>query len=382
VEIDISQLAPVDENHLYQAGDHFEVLPENNDVDVDTIALGFGWVLDSVFEIDQDNISDVSPRSLAANIKGPCSVRNMLKYFADLTSPPSRGMLGFFAAQLQLVSPETAATFKKLIMPDENNNDQYPAFIQKHRTLLDLQRAYPQVNHLDLGQWLASVTVIQPRRYSIACSPLTNPKSVHLAVGVVDDVVDNKHYPGLASSFMNRASAGTPLRASLKSSKNTFSLPQDPSVPIIMIAAGTGLAPFRGFLQERQVSELAGDAVLFFGCRRPDQDYIYQEELDNFSVLKNKFVAFSRLDEKSSTRYVQHQLMTEASYVWNLLFPSDPNVKPASVYICGSGAMSNDVRRTFCNMAISFGVASNDDEADQVIDNLISENRYLCDVWG
>lgn len=389
IEIDISKLSPVGDKNLYNAGDHLEVFPENSKDAVEAVALSFGWVLDSVFEIEQETLSNVSPRSLASNVKGPCTIRNMLTYYADITSPPSRAVLACFGAQLKLISPDTAETFIKLLMPDANNQDQYPAFIKKHRTLLDLQKAYPQVNRLDLGQFLAAVPVIQPRRYSIASSPLAHPKSAHLTVGVVDDVVNDKHYSGLASSFLKNGKENMNFRASLKSSKSTFSMPSDPSVPLIMISAGTGFSPFRGFLQERKVqreqSENVGDAVLFFGCRRADQDYIYQEELEEYAsngVISNLHVAFSRNENQSPIKYVQHALISNASEVWNLLYPSDPNAKPAAIYICGSGAMSRDVRRAFVSMAISFGMASTDEEAEEFIDKLSDENRYLCDVWG
>jgi cytochrome P450/NADPH-cytochrome P450 reductase len=390
VEIDISQLSPIgDKSMLYNAGDHLEVFPENSKDTVEALALNFGWVLDSVFEIDQETLSDVSPRSLAKNIVGPCSIRNMLTYYADVTSPPSRAVLACFASQLKLVAPDTASTFKELLMPDANNNDQYPEFVKKYRTLLDLQRAFPQVNRLDLGQFLASVPVIQPRRYSIASSPLVHPSSAHLTVGVVDDVVNDKHYYGLASSFLKRGSDGMKIRANLKSSKSTFSMPSDPRVPLILISAGTGFSPFRGFLQERkaqmEAGKIVGETILFFGCRRKDQDYIYQDELEKYDqegVLTQLHVAFSRSIEESPIKYVQHQLLANAGEVWDLLYPSDPHAKPAAVYVCGSGAMSRDVRRTFCIMALSFGVATNDEEADKIIDGLTNNKRYLCDVWG
>jgi cytochrome P450/NADPH-cytochrome P450 reductase len=389
IEIDISDLSPIgDKGHRYNAGDHLEVYPVNDNTTVDAIALNFGWILDSVFEVDQETLSDVSPRSLAKNIVGPCSVRNMLTYYADITSAPSRAVFACFAAHLKLVAPDTAATFEKIIMPDTISEDQYPEFIKKHRTLLDLQRAYPQVNCLDLGQFLASVPIIQPRRYSIASSPLTYPTSAHLTVGIVDDVINNKHYSGLASSFLKRGSHGLKVRANLKSSKSTFSLPTDPSVPLILISAGTGFSPFRGFLQERQAQleqgENVGETVLFFGCRRSDEDFIYQDELKNYNekVLAQLYTAFSRNAEHSPLKYVQHQLLANASKIWNMIHPSDPNVKPAAIYICGSGAMSHDVRRTFSNIVISFGMASNGEEAEKYINGLVDEKRYLCDVWG
>jgi cytochrome P450/NADPH-cytochrome P450 reductase len=393
IEIDISQLESVSHNkeHLYEAGDHIEIMPENSLQEVERIALGFGLVLDAVFEIDASSVDGLSPRSMAASIHGPCTVRNALLYYADLLSPPSRRMLSYFAAQLHATAPETAEKFDSLTMPDKNNQDQYPEFIKMHRTLLDLQLAFPQVNRIDLGQFLAAVGVMQPRRYSIASSPLVHPKHAHISVGIVDDVLGGKHYPGLSSSYLSTRQDEnlTAIRAGLKSSKSTFSMPEDITKPLIMIAAGTGIAPFRGFLQEHEAQidngKKIGETVLFFGCRRSDQDYIYQEELESYAssgVLSHLHVAFSRSGEQSPIRYVQHALISNASEVWNLIYPTDPNVKPAAVYVCGSGAMSRDVRRTFLSMALSFGMATTDEEAEKFIDKLMDEKRYLCDVWG
>ncbi|KAI8149551.1 cytochrome P450 [Fennellomyces sp. T-0311] len=385
IELDISSLIPLTDNgNLYEAGDHLEVMPENDAKVVQAVALNFGWVLDSVFEVDRESIKDVSPRSLAASIRGPCTVRNALTYYADLSSPPTRTMLSIFAEQLSKASPETAETFRGLIMPDST---EYPAFIEKNRTLLELQKNYPQVNQLDIGQFLSAVGIMQPRRYSIASSPLSHPKKAHLTVGVVHDVLkDGREFYGLASSYLSRTPDKN-IRAALKSSKSTFGLPSDPSVPIIMIAAGTGLSPFRGFLQERAYQRQEGDksigqCVLFFGCRRSDQDFIYGDELNGYvdsGVLSSLHVAFSRQNEP--VKYVQHQLLANATEVWALLNGSDGQ-PPASVYVCGAGNMSRDVRRTFNNMAKSFGAAHTDEEADDFIQKLLDEGRYNEDVWG
>ncbi|KAI9363256.1 cytochrome P450 [Pilaira anomala] len=389
IEIEISQLESVSsiKDHLYEAGDHIEIMPENDVKEAERIALGFGLVLDSVFEIDAESVTGLSPRSMAASIKGPCTVRNALVYYADLMSPPSRRMLSFFAAQLHATAPETAKKFDSLTMPDENNQDQYPAFIKKYRTLLDLQLAFPQVKRIDLGQFLTAVGVMQPRRYSIASSPLVFPKHAHIAVGIVDDIVGDKHYPGLASSYLNRLQNKSRVRAQLKSSKSTFSMPEDITKPLVMIAAGTGISPFRGFIQERAFQkkngQQVGPCILFFGCRNPEKDYIYSDELEeyiNAGVLINKHIAFSRLNPPTTQKYVQHAVLANAGEVWSLLF--NKNGSNGAIYICGSGAMSRDVCSTFQVISKSFGVAQNDDEADQFLQKLIDEKSLFQDVWG
>ncbi|KAI8064291.1 cytochrome P450 [Gilbertella persicaria] len=384
LEIDVSQLEPIGEQAIYEPGDHIEILPENDIQQVEQIALGFGFVLDAVFELDLSNVENLSPRSLARSIQGPCTVRSALLYFADILSPPSRQMLSYFATQLRQVAPETATVFEKLIMPDTNNQDPYPEFIKKHRNLLDLQTAFPQVNRIDFGQFLAAVHVIQPRRYSIASSPRVHPTSAHISVAVVDDLVNDIHYPGLASSFLSRIKTQTKLRACLRSSKGIFSMPENHEQPLIMVAAGTGIAPFRGFLQEREHQKKSGrqigPCILFFGCRHPDKDYLYKEEIEawvNSGVLAANYTAFSRLVPPSSRKYTQHQLLANAAQVWETM-----TTQHGAVYVCGAGAMSRDVRSAFQVMVKSFDEAGNDQEAELYLQSLEAKKAYLTDVWG
>ncbi|KAL0096479.1 cytochrome P450 [Phycomyces blakesleeanus] len=391
IQIDISNFTPAEDGFLYKAGDHLEIWPKNSPDIVEAVALNFGWVLDSVFEVDPGSLAGASSRSIAAIISGPCTVRNALTCFADISSPPSRSMVSCFSSQLRKLAPDTADEFDQLITPNFSNSDPYPAFIKRHRTLLDLQKAYPLVNSLDLGQFLTAVGCIQPRRYSIASSPLAHPKEAHVVVGLVDDVVNGFHYYGLGSSYLYRSN-GVSIRASLKSSKGVFELPSDPSVPIVMIAAGTGLAPFRGFLQERAAQRAqgvkTGSSILFFGCRHPEQDYIFSDELDQYErdgVLSRLYVSFSRNTSSRPTavRYVQHQLLAHSSEIWNLVMPTTKkDSKPAHIYVCGGGAMSREVRRTFYTMATYFGETQDDQEAKLLIQSWIDSKRFNEDVWG
>lgn len=384
IEIDVSQVPALSKESLYEPGDHLEVLPTNNETLVQDIAIGFGLVLDSVFEISPESIEDLSPRSLAASIKGPCTVRNALTYYADLSSPPTRSMLGIFAKQLQKVSPETATTFKDLTSPNCDGVDQYPLFISQYRTLLDLQQGFPQIKQLDLGQFLAAVTVIQPRRYSISSSPSVHKTTATITVGVVNDEINGKTYHGLASSYLSKLDLNSPICVSFKSSKQTFCLPQNHKIPLILIAAGTGLAPFIGFLQERSLHSDAAPCTIYFGCRHPDQDYVYKEELNDFvnkNVISKLNVAYSRFDANSPRKYVQHAIMNQAAEVWELLRGSE-NSLPASVYVCGAGNMSRDVRSAFMTIAQSFGAAKSEQEAEEFIYKLIDERRYNEDTWA
>ena len=382
IDIDVSKVPALSNEGIYFPGDHLEILPANRSELVEAVANGFGFDLDSAFEIVSESTEGLSARSLAKSIHGSCTVRNALTYYADLLSPPTRSMLGVFATQLQKISPETATTFEKLTTPDEHGVDQYPQFIQQYRTLLDLQQGFPQVKQLELGQFLAAVTVMQPRRYSIASTPSVQHTTASIAVGVVIDTIHGKTYPGLASSYLSQSDAPSPIYATFKSSKNTFSLPQDPKVPLVLIGAGTGLAPYVGFLQERSLQKDAAPCTVYFGCRHPDQDYIYEKELAEFvdkKVISSLNVVYSRVGD--AKKYVQHVISSQASDIWQLLHGNESSL-PASVYVCGAGKMSHDVRSAFENIAIEVGGLKTKQEAKEYLDKLIDERRYNEDTWA
>jgi cytochrome P450/NADPH-cytochrome P450 reductase len=147
-----------------------------------------------------------------------------------------------------------------------------------------------------------------------------------------------------------------------------------------MIGPGTGLAPFRGFLQERAAlkaeGKTLGPAVLFFGCRHPEQDYIYREELEKFASdgLVDLNVAFSRLDGKKT--YVQHLIAEKGDQVWSAL------QNGAIVFVCGDGSrMEPQVREQFAQLYCD-KTGQSEDAANAWLNDLTEKRRYVLDVWA
>ena len=204
-------------------------------------------------------------------------------------------------------------------------------------------------------------------------------------VGLVDEEpTTNKHYYGVCSSYLNGLKTGDKAWVFVQDTKSTFRVPNDPNTTMIMICAGTGLAPFRGFLQERKQSKAAqgqvGKSILFFGCRRPEHDYIYQDELSQLKsegVLTDAFVAFSR-KVPTKKEYVQDKLLEQKELVWELI--KDSNPKKCVVYVCGSArGMANDVRDTFEKIAQDY---LPEQIAQRFVAALQEKGAYLEDVWG
>jgi cytochrome P450/NADPH-cytochrome P450 reductase len=174
--------------------------------------------------------------------------------------------------------------------------------------MLDLLEQHPEIS-LPLGVFIASLPAMRLRQYSISSSPLSDPSRVTLTVSVVS----RGQFLGVASNFLGHLRKGDRVQMAVRGSGKGFHPPGDPKVAMVMFAAGSGIAPFRGFIEERAVQARAGrevgKCVLFFGCRRPDEDYVYGDgELEEWSKAGVVDVrpAFSRATEKSGgSKYVQ-----------------------------------------------------------------------------
>ncbi|KAI8607908.1 hypothetical protein BC830DRAFT_1157493, partial [Chytriomyces sp. MP71] len=369
-------------NVPYLPGDHLEVYPQNDPDLVEAVAQGFGLALDATFiptTVDLDTIA--STRSIAASLTPgtPTTLRHVLTHRADLMGPPTRNVVLLFAKRLDAARDTSAAeALRYLVGP--GSKQEFDAFIKKHRTLLDLMAAFPQVTEVGLDEFLCAVYALMPRRYSIASSPRAHQKSATLAVGVVEwmDPATSKVYFGACSGFFKRVGGEKEYRieASVKSCKDSFRPPVDATTPLIMVCAGTGLSPFMGFLQDRQAMGFkapTSETHLFFGCRN-DDDFIYKSELEQFqadSVISGLHLAFSR-KQGQPKKYVQHLLIDQAVLLWTLM-----NDRGGRVYVCGAaGGMAKDVRKALERVATMIGGI----EAEKAGEWL--ESRYIEDVWG
>jgi len=225
---------------------------------------------------------------------------------------------------------------------------------------------------LTLEEVLDTLRPLQPRDYSIASSPLAHPDSVHLTVATVRYADGDRRHGGLASTYL--ADRTETARVHLRPNHH-FRLPA-PEVPIIMIGPGTGIAPFRAFLQERAATAAPGRSWLFFGDRRRATDYLYGDELEGFvsaGTLTRLDLAFSRDGE--TKEYVQQRMWEQASELYRWLEDG------AQVYVCGDAdRMAKDVDAMLHRIVAHCG-QRDEASAHAYVNDLIKNHRYLRDVY-
>lgn len=227
----------------------------------------------------------------------------------------------------------------------------------------------------DPEAFVESLEPLQPRLYSISSSPRHEADRVTLTVDVVRYRIGPRERLGVASTFLGeRHAPGHPLRVYVQKAHG-FALPEDPTVPIVMVGPGTGVAPFRAFLQERQHSGASGEAWLFFGHQKPS-DFFYREEMDAWQsqgVLTRLSLAWSR--DGAEKVYVQHRMEQEGAELFAWL------ERGAHFYICGDAKrMAGDVERTLETVIARHGGRSAE-AAKAYVQILKANGRYQADIY-
>ena len=216
---------------------------------------------------------------------------------------------------------------------------------------------------------------LSARQYSIASSETASPEEVHVLVKQVEYDYRGRKHGGVCSTQLADYDSGETLGVSIKPN-SSFKLPENDDTKVIMIGAGTGVAPFRSFLFEREAQSLAGNTWLFFGEQRFQTDFLYQTEWQQFlksGVLEKMSVAFSR--DQAEKVYVQHRILEEAEAVYQWLESG------AHLYICGDmHHMAKDVHQALITV-IEQQSERNAEEASDWLDQLIAEKRYQRDVY-
>jgi sulfite reductase (NADPH) flavoprotein alpha-component len=225
-------------------------------------------------------------------------------------------------------------------------------------------------------EFVGLLTKLQPRLYSVASSLKAYPDQVHFIVDVVSYESHGRLRKGVCSSFLAERADEVPVPVFPSVAKH-FHLPEDPETPIIMIGPGTGVAPFRAYLQERKALGAQGRNWLFFGSQHEKCDFAYGDEFKTYQreeILTRLDCAWSR-DQREKI-YVQHRMLENAAEIWKWL-----DAEGAHIFVCGDARrMAKDVDAALRKIVQEHG-GKNIDEANEYVEKLKSDKRYKRDVY-
>ncbi|KAL1140084.1 hypothetical protein AAG570_000016 [Ranatra chinensis] len=362
----------------YDTGDHLAVYPMNDTELVDKIGSLLNTDLDIVFTLTNTDEDSSKKHPFPC----PCSYRTALTFYLDITSNPRTHILKELSEYAS--DPNEQAKLKLMASNTVEGKQEYNQWIiQDNRNIVhileDLPSAKPKLDHL-----CELLPRLQCRYYSISSSSKLHPTNIHItAVKVEYETPTGRLNKGVATSWLAKKIPADAARlpvAPIFVRKSQFKLPTRPQTPIIMVGPGTGLAPFRGFIQERDLAKQegkpVGETILYFGCRKKAEDFLYEEELNEFvekGILK-MYVAFSR-DQKEKI-YVTHLLNKNRDEVWNVVSNN------GHIYICGDAkSMARDVHNILLNV-IKEKVNMTDEQALAYFKKMEAQKRYSADVWS
>ncbi|HEY8069742.1 MAG TPA: sulfite reductase subunit alpha [Burkholderiales bacterium] len=237
--------------------------------------------------------------------------------------------------------------------------------------LLEFPSARPRID-----EFVAALGRMQPRLYSIASSQKRHPREVHLTVGMLRYERNDRAYRGTGSSFLSEHLRPGRAVSVFVQRAHGFRLPADLAAHVIMVGPGTGIAPFRAFLQERAAAGAAGRNWLFFGNQRREADFLYRSELEDFAekrLLSRMDLAFSR--DQLNKVYVQHKMLEAAQELWRWLSNG------AYLYVCGEAKrMAGDVDLALQQIAVTQG-GMDAAAAKRFLQELVRAGRYQRDVY-
>ncbi|KIW33088.1 uncharacterized protein PV07_04583 [Cladophialophora immunda] len=393
----------------YKTGDHLAVWPTNPESEVE--------ILLTVLRLQDRQDIPISLKSVDAatklQIPTPTTIRALFYRYLEICAPVSRSTIQGLAT----FAPSPDARLRVLKLGQDK--DSYLSYLRKNHLTLGrlLKLASPDEPwaKLPLSYLMEALPLMQPRYYSISSSSVLSPRRAAITALVASDYVPenqeqkingvtsnyllalSQSYPATAAAEMQAEKSvrpqydlfgptnllqGTKLFAHVRKSK--FKLPIQSSCPIIMVAAGTGIAPFRAFIAERAklhaIGKPIGEMILFFGCRRPQEDFIYREELEQAQAAVGRDVfkiitAFSRVQGQDKV-YVQQRVREHGKQVVNLI-----EEKSASFYICGRASMAREVGFSLGETMKEIKGWS-DSEVKSWGEGLKRTGKWKEDVWG
>eukprot|EP00055_Hartaetosiga_balthica_P010127 m.42286 g.42286 ORF g.42286 m.42286 type:complete len:656 (+) comp7048_c0_seq1:67-2034(+) len=367
IELDISGSAL-----KYAAGDHVAIFPTNNSELVNNLAKRLNVNLDEVIYL---HTTDQYSRKKTP-FPCPCTYRTAFLHYVDVCHTPGLNIL----QELIPYATDEEEKAKLAHLVSKEGRKEFSVYVHDSiRTIIQVLDDFKSVS-IPADHLLELLPRLQPRYYSISSSSRMHPDKIHITVAVVRYNAPAGHLmEGVATTYLERLNL-IKDKVPIFLRRSTFRLPK-PTVPVIMVGPGTGLAPFRGFLQDRKATKdqgkEIGKMVMFFGCQHENKHFMYREELEEFvsdGVLTNLYTAFSR--DGPEKVYVQHLMQQHASEVGQLIKDG------AHIYVCGDAKhMARDVHRSIVDIIKNtFNLSTT--SAEDRLAQMASRRRFQQDVWS
>lgn len=336
---------------VYEPGDSLGIYPTNDPALVDELLTICGWNAEEAVTVHKNGDTLLLKEALTSHFEITVLTKPLLQKMADFTKSEALHAL-----------------------LEEGNEEKLKAYIAG-RDLVDAARDFGPFEGT-AADFTAILRKIPARLYSIASSLKANEEEVHLTIGAVRYDAHGRERQGVCSILCaERLEPGDTLPVYIQHNQN-FKLPENPDAPIIMVGPGTGIAPFRSFMQEREEIGANGKSWLFFGDQHFVTDFLYQTEWQKWlkdGVLTKMDVAFSRDSEEKV--YVQHQMKKQSKELFEWL------EQGAYVYVCGDEKhMAHDVHGTLLSIIQEEGAMSKE-KAESYLANLQQQKRYQRDVY-
>ncbi|MFD0422997.1 bifunctional cytochrome P450/NADPH--P450 reductase [Streptomyces parvus] len=353
----------------YRTADHLAVLPRNPAALVQRVAARLGLDLDRTVRLRARRRSRG-----ALPVDRPLTLRRLLTDFVELQDAATPEQVAVLAEHTACPpEKEPLATLAAARPEDFREQVTTPG-----RSVLDLLEKY-RACELPFERFLELLPVLRPRHYSISSSAAASPREVDLMVSLLAAPHRSGEgtFRGIASHYLQGVEAGDTVQARVLPCSDSFRLPEDPSVPVILVSAGTGLAPFRGAVLDRHHTGATGTLLCYFGCDHPDIDYLHRAEFEVAeaagAVAMRPTFMYAPAD---GIRFVQERIAKEAGEVWDVLEGG------GRVYVCGDGhRMAPAVREAF--MAVyRERTGAGEEQAAGWLTGLVESGRYVEDVWA
>ncbi|MFE3633534.1 bifunctional cytochrome P450/NADPH--P450 reductase [Streptomyces sp. NPDC059168] len=364
------------EGVTYDTGNHLAVFAKNELALVERALRRLGVDYDQVLRLDQP-----AGGRTHLPVGTPVTAGILLTEFLELQDVATRSQIQTLAEYTEC--PWTRPQLQAYTAETEEAEERYQKeLLGKRISVLGLLERFPAIE-LPLAVFLEMMGPIRPRFYSISSAPSANPRHVRLTVGLLEGpaLSGDGQYRGTCSSYIASLEPGDVVYGYVRVPSPTFAPPADPATPLILIGPGTGIAPLRGFLEERAWQYESGTQVglsqVFVGCRHPEHDYFYRGEMEmwELSGIAQVHTAFSAVTGHPA-RFVQNAIANAADTVWQAIEDG------AYIYVCGDGRrMAPAVREALA--AIHRQKTGSDDEtAQRWLAQLEADERYQQDVFA